>query len=504
MAKARKKVSSFHGAFAPPNGRSVFGEVLIKGPSTMLKLKSASSIGSDFERRHLHGVSVDNDYVTCVDCIHAAEGHRTQGGVTTYYRDVFPHYVVVGGAHLDPDAPVITSISFTTTDLNTLFYDRDVFGYINNPSSIMDAVLTEKRKTRSIELGEWPQVHYYTGKDTALNMDSVIGNLVVGLSLHTRMGGMTGIRVKSDRRLTIKPLQPINFAEAIARLGIVRRFLSLAAGRPQEIAAISIVTTAELTQMSPLCVHWTFAPKGPRGNPSQPHSFDLPFDPIDRSDEFVKVMQNWIARDDRMLIPRARLLMGMQKGSRYDPDRLVAAANMFDLLPQDSCPKDVPLPPEMAQFKKEAKAILKAKDFPKTDAQRRALGDMGRWGKASLTDKVLHRWAMASKDVPHLFADMNYVLKLAVKCRNHFVHGPSKGFTFERAEPFLSLFTDALEFVFAFADLVDAGWNPADWQKRHYSDGHMFTRFRWMYPQIAPQLKAAMKEEPMVDESGDE
>lgn len=503
MDKAQKETSSFHGTFALPDGRSVFGEVRLRGSSTVLTLKNSSKIDLDFEQRHLHGVSVDNDHLTCVDCIHAAEGHRTHGGVTTFYKEVFPHYVVVGGVHLNPDAAEITSISFTTTDLNTLFYDREIFGDIPDPRSIMDVVLAEKRKTRSIELGEWPSVHYYTGKSTALDADTVIGNLFVGLALHSRIGGTTGIRLKSNRRFIIKPSQPIRFSEAIARLSIVRRFLSLAAGRPQKVGDISILTTTEITQISPLRVHWTHAPKGPKGNQDVPRALDLPCNPAERPDEFVRVLQNWIARDDRMLVPRVQLLTGMRKGNRYDTDRLVAAANMFDLLPSDACPKDAPLPREMVEFKNEAKAKLKAKEFPRSDAQRRALGDMGRWGKASLTDKVLHRWTMASKDVPRLFEDMDYVLKLAVKSRNHFVHGPNKGFAYDRAQPFLALFTDALEFVFAFADLVEAGWNPVDWEKRHYSDGHMFSRFRWMYPQIIPRLKAAMEAEPIAEESDD-
>lgn len=504
MIKIRNRASSFHGSFTLPDGKSVFGELVLKGPATTLTLKNASAIGSDFERRNLHGVSVDNDHISCIGCVHSGDRHRMQGGITTFYKDVFPHYVVVGRAHLDPDVATITSISFATTDLNTLFYDREVFGCIADPRSIMDTVLAEKRKTRLIEVGEWPQVHYYTGKDTALDVDSTIGNLVVGLDLHTQVGGMDGIRLKSDRYFLIKPSKPISFEEAIARIGIVRRFLSLAAGRPQKITGVQIITTSEITQVSPLEMHWMRAPKGLRGGLHAPQSFDLPFDPIQRRDEFAHVLKNWIASDNQMLVPRARLLAGMQKGNGYDPDRLVAAANMFDLLPSDACPKDVPLPQEMADFKKEARAKLTAKEFPKTDAQRRALGDMGRWGKASLTDKVLHRWAMASKDVPYLFPDIEYVIKLAVKCRNHFVHGPSKGFAYDRAARFLSLFTDTLEFVFAFSDLVASGWNPIDWARRNHSDAHMFARFRWMYPQITPQLKAAMEAAPAPEEDDDE
>jgi hypothetical protein len=493
MANNKTRGSSFHGSFSLPNGRTVFGELLLKGADTILTLKDAVAIDLGIDRRHLSGTSVDWDHITCVDCVHSSERHRKHAGGTTFYNDLLPHFVVVGRVHLDPDARSITSIAFKTTDLNTLFHDRAAFGHVPNATSMMDMVLADKRKTRPIEVGENPQIHYYTGKGTALSVESAIGRLSVGFELITRSGGMDGIRVKGQRRFQIKPAEPISFSEAINRIGILRRFLSLAAGRPQKITAVRILTTCDATQMSPLRLHWTHAPKGPRANVHEPQSFDLPLDPIDRSDEFVSVLKNWISNDNQMRTSRAQLLMGMRKGNWYDTDRLVAAANMFDLLPSDASPRDVPLPSEMAEFKKEAMSKLKAREFPRSDARSRALGDMGRWGKASLTDKVLHRWKMASKDTPHLFEEMDYVLKLAVKSRNHFVHGPSDGFAYDQAAPFLSFFTDALEFVFAFSDFVEAGWDASHWERRNYSNGHMFSRFRWMYPQVIPRLKAAME-----------
>lgn len=493
MKKARKGSLSLHGKFSLPGNRTVFGELKIDGSDSLLLVKDASAMDLGYERRHIRGISVDNDHITCVDCIHSAHGINTQGKLNTHYWELFPHYVVVGMVHLDPDAKSITSISFATDDLDTLFFDRDAFGVIPNASSIIDSVLTDRQKNRKIEVGEHPQVHYYTDRGVALDVESVIGHLSVSFELRSRLDGVHGNQLTGHRRFQIAPEDPINFEEAIDRIGVIRRFLSLAAGRPQSITAVRIVTKDEITRISPLYVHWTYAPKGPRGDVHVPLSFNLPFDPVERPDEFKRVLQNWIAKEPGMLIPRARLLMGLRKANSYDPDRLIAAANMFDLLPPDACPKDVPLPPEMAAFKKEARAKLKAKNFPNSDAKLRALGDMGRWGKASLTDKVLHRWAVASKDISDLFEDMDYVLRLAVKCRNHFVHGPNAGFKYDRAEPFLSLFTDSLEFVFAFADLVEAGWKPAEWRGRPYADGHMFGRFRMMYYENAARLKVAME-----------
>ncbi|WP_158755350.1 HEPN domain-containing protein [Dyella sp. S184] len=493
MAKTNRKQSSHHGSFSLPDGRTVFGEVLIEGQDTTLTLKDASKIGLGYGRQHIHGMSVDGHHITCVDCLHLGEGSTSQGRLTSHYTKLFPHLVVVGAVHLDPDAATVTSVSFTTSDLKTLFHDHDAFGLVVNAAAIMDVVLAENRKHRPIEVGEGPEVHYYTGKDPALDMDSAIGNLVVSYERRTRVGGVDGIQVKSDRRFQIKPSEPISLSDALDRIGVVRRFLSLAAGRPQKIIDVRIRTTSDTTQFSPLQVHWTYGPKGPRGDLHAPDSFDRPFDPIAHPDEFVEVFRNWIGRDDKMRIPRTRLLTCLRKTNRYDPDRLVAAANVFDLLPSEACPSVTPLPAEMVKFKDDALKLLKDRGFPKSPERDRALGDIGRLGKPSLTSKVLHRWTTASKDIPNMFPDIDYVLKQAVKCRNHFVHGPSDSFEYERAEPFIFLFTDALEFVFVFADLVEAGWNPTQWRGRHYSDGHMFSRFRMMYPENAARFKAAME-----------
>jgi len=89
MIKASNE-ASFHGSFTLPGGKSVFGELLLKGPATTLMLKNASAIGSDFERRNLHGMSVDNDHITCIGCVYSGDRHRMQGGVTTFYADPPP------------------------------------------------------------------------------------------------------------------------------------------------------------------------------------------------------------------------------------------------------------------------------------------------------------------------------------------------------------------------------------------------------------------------------
>jgi hypothetical protein len=212
-------------------------------------------------------------------------GQHLTGEGYYHYTELFPHFVVAGVEHLDPDAPVIETLSFSVSDLNMLFYDPNAFGFVGDAAPIMDVVLTEKRRNRVIEVGDDPEVHYFTGKSVAMDLDTAIGNLVVRYQRRMRFGGSDGIHFKNDRRTYIKPHQPISFFEAIDRVVMLRRFFSVAAGRPQKIQSIRITTISDRTKLKPLRVHWSFAPKGPPGDHHQPDRMSRPFDPVGRPDD---------------------------------------------------------------------------------------------------------------------------------------------------------------------------------------------------------------------------
>jgi hypothetical protein len=58
---------------------------------------------------------------------------------------MFPHFVVVGPEHVDPASKSITNISFSATDLDELFFDRNAFGVVLDAGPIMDTVLAGPR-----------------------------------------------------------------------------------------------------------------------------------------------------------------------------------------------------------------------------------------------------------------------------------------------------------------------------------------------------------------------
>lgn len=483
------------GIFQLPRNQEAFGEIRFKGPNSLLNLSSHSEPIFLREVSHLHGTTFDQKKVTCIDCVgfSPGEGGIRQGEDWTryYYGHCFPHFVTVGDEHVDPDSAAVRGIHFTTNDLPSLFYDFDAFGHVIDTESIIDTVLAEQRRLRPVDVGDHPHVAYFTGKLTIIEVDTDIGKLAVRHQPSYNMGGPNGVFIKNQMVVSLVPDFPVTFHDAIDRMLVVADFLSVIAGRQQGINDIRLQTvTSDDQARSSLSVYWSHVPKSHKSNIDylKPSPGSVPLDPIQRPEEFSGVLKNWIRREAEWRPSRIRYVSCLSKGNHYDVDRLIAAANMFDILPADAVPLPTVLPDELAESQSECLAILKK--HPPSQDRDSAISALKRMGKPSLPKKVQHRTAMVVKHLEPRFDELNYVVKLAVKCRNYFVHGGSD-FDFRTIKPFVSFLTDTLEFVFAASDLIEAGWDAARWNNDSHGDGHTFARFRSVYDIQLRELKRA-------------
>jgi hypothetical protein len=111
VTKSRKAASAFHGPFLVSD-EEMFGEVLIKGSSSSLILRSKSETNLKNLPRHIHGSSVDGDKISCIRCTWASQSRTTRANVSYHSARLFPHYVVVGDEHLDPTAQNIRRLNY--------------------------------------------------------------------------------------------------------------------------------------------------------------------------------------------------------------------------------------------------------------------------------------------------------------------------------------------------------------------------------------------------------
>lgn len=272
------------------------------------------------------------------------------------------------------------------------------------------------------------------------------------------------------------------------------RFIELAAGRPQHVRKVKIELDGDGDVWGRLLdVYWSPAPQ--RNVDSEleaPDSFDLPLRPSQEPDQFKNVLANWLTRNDDWRDARLRFEASFAYQRRYGTDRLVCAANMFDLLP-DTTFSDVQAAVsfELAEARDKARELFRK--LPSSDDKNSILGALGRVGKLSLKKKVRSRVSVVVSRLGDLFPDLDFVTDHAVECRNYFVHGTKPKLDYKSGSNPVSFFTDTLEFVFAVSDLIDAGWNAHSCLRRYTTMSHPFGRYRANYADDLAQLKALKK-----------
>lgn len=484
-----------NGTFQFPSGVNCFGELVLDGRQTLLKLSSQAELPLLRSADTILGATLDGRKISCLECVSSSQSRTTKGGLTVHHQaSVFPHYAVIGDEYVDSESACIRRVSFTVDDASSLFYDFDAFGFVIDASKIIDSVLEQQSKIRHVEAGEWPEIAYFTGRFTVAKVDTAIGRLTARHRPISNSGGPDGFYMKNTIYILIEPHNPITFEDAIDRVGCVARFLSVVAGRMQGIADIQIGLAGEHAdeRQAPLNVHWSYAPKAQKSSDSlrAPSPGDLPLDPVRRRAEFNSVIKHWIEHDSDRRTARIRYLNCLQKGNEYGVDRLVAAANMFDVLPPEATPEPSELPAELLEARTSILSILKK--LPRSQDRDSAISAIARMGRPSLPKKVAYRAGIVTTQVGGAFPDLAYVIKTAISCRNYFVHGGSGTFNFEAAQPFVPFLTDALEFVFAASELIEAGWDGARWNHDPHGTGHNFAMFRWGYREVIPQLKRAL------------
>lgn len=489
----QKQSKRLLGTFTLPSGQIAVGELRINGASTLLMLHSDSALDRVEHEGCVTGVAYTGDHLTLIDC-RSPGSSRTwfKDGPTKYHADVFPHYVTVGRHHLKPAESCVTGIHFTTNDLTSIFYDFDAFSHVINAEPIIDAVLRERREMHAVEAGPYPQVFYFTGKDCITEVQTSIGKVSVHHRPQSNMGGPEGVFIKNKIMISIQPEMPITFSMAIDKMYEISSFLSVVAGRAQGIKEINITTT-DIIEGVPqtLAVHPSYRWKvGSKNEHYKPHPADVPLDPIRRRDEFDAVMTNWIGRHCAWRVARGQYLGCLRKANKYGSERLVAAANMFDLLPADAVPLVSPLTDEVATAREECVKIFR--EFKPGPDRNSVLSALGRLGQPSLPKKVIHRAAIVESQLGSRFQDLQFVASIAVKVRNFFVHGNSGDIEYEQVEQFLPFLTDSLEFIFAASDLIEAGWDASRWSSAPKGWGHSFTRFCIDYDSALAELRPAL------------
>jgi len=188
--------------------------------------------------------------------------------------------------------------------------------------------------------------------------------------------------------------------------------------------------------------------------------------------QFTKVLASYLDLDAKRSDSRIRYNQTFNTSS-YTIDRLIAAANIFDILPSSVIPSKIDLSPELKDAKKQAREIFKP--LPMSLERDSLLNAIGRLGTRTLKQKI--RYRINETKIDAYFPSITDVLDEAVNCRNHFVHGTeSKVDYLSNSQVFIFL-TNTLEFAFGVSDLIDCGWDLNKWLHTPQGRNHRFRKY---------------------------
>jgi hypothetical protein len=474
-----------------PANRTVHGELTLAGGNSTLHLHDENEFDPHaIPGRYIQGVLNDLVKVSLLGCVTTQGlGHTARGDETYYSANLFPHFVVSGDCHIAPDERTITKIHFSVDDAATLFYDFDAFGFILDGSPLIEEVVKVNETVfgRKIKTGLDSNILYFAGKREIIACDTEVGKFSVNHNPQpTSLGGPTGVGLKNTILISIEFKERLTLQESIDRISAPLRYLEILVGRPQNIVALTVRAESDHHTPTRLQVYWSLVPKRENAE-REPKSYDLLLDAVRQPSEFSGVLTNWIARDEARLHARVRFASSFSGQNQYTVDRIIGAANMFDILPASAGPSEVAMTKELETTRNLSRdAFLALPPSPERDS---VLTALGRVGKASLKRKIRHRVEKITREADLWFPDLLRVTDEAVNCRNYYVHGSEPRFDYERNFGAVTFFIDALEFVFAASDFVEAGWDIKSWCGRGTMMSHPFSRFRISYAQSLADLK---------------
>ncbi len=499
--------SDYLGEFTIEPGKQINGKLKLGGTQSYLYLWDHNFFSwGDRRSRFVHGVLNDLRSVSLIDCITPKIANTYARASQTnkkFSAKVYPHYAVFGEQHLSPTEESIVEISFCIDDAGTLFNDFDAFGCIFDPpvDPLMKQIVQHQEKTRQrykdnrkIEIGPRPHITYFTGKNEIFSVDTVYGNISALHCPTHSFGDSSGVKIENTIFVHLRLSTPVIFMDAIDSVFRIVEYLGLLVGRPQNIQRLIIYKKENLERPNPFNVYGCGFPKYKRSQSEEgaPQVLDILIDAIQCPNQFSRILANWLERSVSWRDARGRFFNNFNEEEKYSVDRLIGAANAFDILPDSAGPDRIPLAEDIQSAHYKCRNIFKKLPFsPERDS---VLSALGRIGKSTLKRKIRHRAQLLIDADEDMFSDLCIVTDEAVNCRNHYVHGSPSRIDYNK-EPTMQVFlTETLEFVFAASDLIEAGWNIKGWKGRGSGITHPLDIYWSNYKIHLDRLKTLLAE----------
>ena len=147
----------------------------------------------------------------------------------------------------------------------------------------------------------------------------------------------------------------------------------------------------------------------------------------------------------------------MWRETTYNIDRLIRAANMFDLIPESefSGGNGRNVDAQLLAAVQEAKCVFRRLAESRDKAM--IFNSLGRVGTWTLKERIRERATIVTNEIGEQIPCIEKIADSAVNCRNRYVHGTKTRVDYEKHMELVVFFTDTLEFLFGVSDLIEMG-----------------------------------------------
>lgn len=443
--------SVLKGKFALESNKEVSGELTLDGSERARKKNSLYVSGDDslnssawdnWTGGTMKGVLNDSRRVSLFDCSMAESRLEIKGNDFIHHGKLSFNNAFFGEEHILHDEKAVIESRLVIDDASILFHESEGLSPIFEARTVLGTV-SAWRDPVVVRSGQGSN-----------------DKIFIGLQFENA----------------------VTFKEADRRTSKILRFFELLSGRPQNILEFLIYKETahkppvELQAWARFVKYDRSQDKVIKGPPC-----NILVDAVQNPEEFLRVLTNWLRRGDLWNEARGRFFGCFRKQNGDDIDRLVAAANMFDLLPKESLPDEVELSENIRSARDKCREIFK--DLPQGYERDSMLNALGRLGKNSLRKKIRHRAERVESEIGDRVWKLDKVTDEAVACRNRYVHGRDTRIDYAEEVALRNFLTRTLEFVFAASDLVESGWDMKAWSEshNHKTRWHPFSWYMFNY-----------------------
>ena len=463
--------------FDTGNGRRLAGQLKLKRDD-LLDCNVVNIADDKFfhvaDGGSLHGISKAGK-VSLLDCVQGRMlGATNWGDFTIHHGDASFRYALFGKQHVSNDEKCVGGIQFTLEGAQSSVFMNDEFerfGHLPDPDEAILNAIEQKRP--EYMKGEFVKgkamVSYFTGDWEFLpRFETVLGTVHVGRSIQS---DFVGRHMTDTPRITVNfEDDPSTVEDAWQKMRVIRQFFAWMMGYApgwKDVLLLISPSDEEGFRADADGELEAFGPNEWREVSKRARQCGTLIDGSQHPDHFVEVMAKWMERhgNARRSSANERYFGSMQgMADRAIEDGIVSAANTFDLLPSEDKPAADRLPKRVRDVLTDARVKIKCymPHEPQRDDVLSSLGLIQR--NRRLRHIVEYRAEIVRNHFgPDRLTQLDKVIGLAVKCRNHYTHGPgeqSPGDVDYADFQVVRFLTATLEFIYGASELLLCGWDP--------------------------------------------